>query len=315
MSLRACLAALCLIAGPATADQHFPVKRCVNLGNALDAPREGEWGYTVNEADLDWIAAQGFDTVRLPVRFDAHWRSDRGLDPALLERVDQIIGWARARGMRVIVDFHHFEAIHQDPDTQAPVYRAIWAQLGRHFAGAPGDVIFELLNEPSGALSTDRMIALNAPVLADLRARHPHRWVIVSGGHWGSLPGFREHPDPGPFTALSLHYYDPFDFTHQLAFWVDPPPPARPWGTDTERAQVRADMAEAAARGIPVFLGEFGANDAIPIDARADYTEAVRRAAEAYGIGWCVWALTASFNLRNRDGDWLPGLRDALFGE
>ena len=304
---------LCLmLATPLAA---LPVQRCVNLGNALDAPREGDWGYVVNEPDLDWIAAQGFDTIRLPVRFDAHWQAERGLDPALLARVDQVITWARARGLRVIVDFHHFEGIHLDPDRYAPVYLAIWAELARHFAGAPDDVMLELLNEPNSALTTDRMAALNGQILADLRPLHPNRWVIVSGAHWGSLPGYLEYPDPGPFTAVSVHYYDPFDFTHQNAFWVEDPPPARGWGTARERLQVAEDMARVAARGVPVLLGEFGAYQEIGLPLRTDWTGTVRRAAERHDIGWCIWALEAGFRLRGSGGDWLPGMRDALFGE
>ena len=49
-----------------------PVQRCMNLGGALEAPNEGDWGYTIREKDLEAIKAAGFDTVRLPVRWDVH---------------------------------------------------------------------------------------------------------------------------------------------------------------------------------------------------------------------------------------------------
>jgi aryl-phospho-beta-D-glucosidase BglC (GH1 family) len=38
-----------------------------------------------------------------------------------------------------------------DPDAQAATFRAIWAELSAHFRGAPEGLIFELVNEPSGA--------------------------------------------------------------------------------------------------------------------------------------------------------------------
>ena len=49
-----------------------PVDRCMNLGGALEAPNEGDWGYTIRAEDLETIKAAGFDTVRLPVRWDVH---------------------------------------------------------------------------------------------------------------------------------------------------------------------------------------------------------------------------------------------------
>ena len=39
--MRALILILLLAATPLHA---FPVKRCINLGNALEAPREGDWG-------------------------------------------------------------------------------------------------------------------------------------------------------------------------------------------------------------------------------------------------------------------------------
>ena len=46
--------------------------RGVNLGNALEAPREGEWGIVLEEAFFRLIAEAGFDTVRVPIRWSAH---------------------------------------------------------------------------------------------------------------------------------------------------------------------------------------------------------------------------------------------------
>ena len=44
-----------------------PIKRCMNLGSALEAPQEGEWGYVIRRDDLVRLKDAGFDTVRLPV--------------------------------------------------------------------------------------------------------------------------------------------------------------------------------------------------------------------------------------------------------
>ena len=46
--------------------------RGVNLGNALDAPKEGEWGLTLEEDFFEQIRRAGFKSVRIPIRWSAH---------------------------------------------------------------------------------------------------------------------------------------------------------------------------------------------------------------------------------------------------
>ena len=47
----------------------FEMKRCVNMGNALEAPSGAPWGRLYSQEDSARIAAAGFDTVRIPVRW------------------------------------------------------------------------------------------------------------------------------------------------------------------------------------------------------------------------------------------------------
>ncbi len=289
----------------------FPQTPCINLGNALDAPYEGAWGAPISEADFDWLAAAGFRSLRLPVRFDAGWQGR--IDPALLARVDEVIAQARARGFQVILDLHHFDRLMLDPDTYEDVFVAIWRELAEHFEGHDGALAFELLNEPRDALTTPRALALYQRVIPIIRARHPDRWIIIGGGEMNSLGQMLSLPVPDNRTALTFHYYDPFAFTHQLADWLDADMPAAQWGTAGETAQVRQDMARAAAVDAPVFLGEFGVTEAAPDAQRAAWVETVRRAAEAQGIPWCYWAYRAGFGIIDpATNDWRPGMWHAL---
>jgi endoglucanase len=299
---------LALIATPALA---LPVDRCVNLGNALDAPREGEWGYTITTAHLDWIAAQGFDTVRLPVRFSQGYTNR--IAPPLLARVTQVVEQAQARGLQVIIDVHHFEALMADPGRNGPVLVAIWQELSTHFAGYGAGVIFEIVNEPTENLGTEGAVALYNQIIPIIRAQNPNRWIIIGGGEWSSLEQMMRLGDPGPNVALTFHYYSPWDFTHQNAGWMTDPPPARSWGNSADRAQVLADMTLAGSRNPSVFLGEFGVSMETPPEQRANWTRAIRQAAAANGIGWCVWALSASFPIYDTvTNDWMPGMQSAL---
>jgi endoglucanase len=301
--------------GSAMADpaDDWPVRRCLNIGNVLDAPFEGAWGPAISPHDLDWIAGAGFDTIRLPVRFGAHW--DGRIWPGFLARVTQVIDQAHDRGLRVILDLHHFDELMDDPDTYEPVFVAIWAELSRHFAGYDNRLIFELLNEPRGQVTTARAVRLYQRVLPLIRAEHPDRWVIVGGGNMNNLAELDQLPPLGPRIMPTFHYYDPFDFTHQQSDWTETYLPARDWGTIAEMNRLHADLARAAAHG-PVFLGEFGVVRAADNDARNRWIETTRRAAEEYGISWCYWAYGAGFDLRDFSGyEWYPGLYAALMGD
>jgi endoglucanase len=303
-----------LLAGPAAAQQTGigpGIARCVNLGNALDAPSEGAWGPALTEADLDWVAQAGFDTVRLPVRFSAHWYGR--IEPHVLARVDEVLGWALDRGLNVILDVHHFEEMMRYPAGQEPVLAAIWAELTRHYADAPEGLVFELLNEPNGMLTTAMMIRLNARLVDLIREGQPDRWIVLGGGQWNSLDEMMVLPPAGHREILSFHYYAPFEFTHQLATWVDPVMPAATWGTADDRDAMQSAIARAATAPGPVLLGEFGVYGEAALDQRLDWTGSLRRAAEQKGMAWCVWAYDAGFPVQDRaTGDWLPGMRAAL---
>lgn len=48
----------------------------VNFGNALDAPREGEWGVVLEEEFFDLAKEAGFESIRLPVRWTTHAQAE-----------------------------------------------------------------------------------------------------------------------------------------------------------------------------------------------------------------------------------------------
>src|SRR5438477_12307598 len=72
--------------------------RGVNLGNALEAPKEGEWGVTLKAEYFKAIADAGFNTVRLPVKWSAHAGGEPpyAIDPKFFERIDWCVDQALA---------------------------------------------------------------------------------------------------------------------------------------------------------------------------------------------------------------------------
>jgi endoglucanase len=226
--------------------------RGVNLGNALDAPSEGEWGVTLGEADFPRVRAAGFDHVRLPVRFSAHAAADPpyAIDPAFFARVDWAVAQALANDLAVIVDLHHYEELMKDPDAHAARFVALWRQIAARYRAAPPAVCFELLNEPHDRLTAEKWNVLAEAALHVVRATNPTRTVVLEGVDWASAKNLRDTlrvpDDPG--VVASFHMYQPILFTHQGARWMPsefqttgvrfPGPPPAPLAPSAEATKV-----------------------------------------------------------------------------
>lgn len=300
----------------------FPIRRGVNLGGALEAAYEGEWGYRIQADHLSAIAEAGFDGVRLPVRWDEHAEGRQGyrIDPEILGRVEEIIGQALARGLKVQLDIHHFWRLMEQPQGYAPHVAQLWRQIAEHFRSAPPDLIFEVLNELNGGYWTgQRTTALYQDSIVAIRESNPDRLIVVGPPDWNSINGLEGWSMPqGSNLALTVHYYEPHNFTHQNGEWLeDPPDFGRTWGNSGDLAQVREHFARAAdwakERDLPLQLGEFGVNRSLSAEQRARWLRAVRETCEAHSIGWCVWDFATTFEIFNQArGAFIPELRAAL---
>jgi endoglucanase len=233
-------------------DEPSPLGRGVSFGGALDddRPGAGEW---LGDAHVDAVCAAGFDTVRLPVKWSAHQaaKPPYAVDPAFAGRVDRMVEAAIARGLRVVLDVHHFDALSDRDDVGDELrFLALWDQIARRHASAGPDLWFELLNEPHGAMGAERWNRLLAEALAVVRAVRPARGVIAGPVRWNvvdALPGLRLPDDRR--LGVTVHYYTPFRFTHQGAHWLDGAEGwlGTRWGTAEDHARVRADLETAAA--------------------------------------------------------------------
>lgn len=298
----------------------LPFGRCINMGNHLEPPQEGAWGRAIADDDFKVIAKAGFATVRLPVRWSGHLDAAGRIDPAFLQRVQRVVSLARAAGLNVIIDDHNFDALMAAPEANRDKLALIWRQVGRAFADTPREhVWFEIENEPHDKLGNSNLVATLSPALAAIRESNPDRPVIVGGEFWSGVSSLAtlQLPDD-PHLVPTFHYYEPFDFTHQGATWVEPVRPlGRVYGGEADKAMLAGDVAKVRAyiarTGKTPLLGEFGAIDKAPLEQRVAYAKAVRTAFDAIGVATCSWAYTNTFPLYDSKAkQWLPGMLEAV---
>src|SRR5262249_14444537 len=108
--------------------------RGMNLGNALEAPKEGEWGITLNENDFRQIKPAGFDSVRIPIRWSTHAEKEAPftIERDFFERVDWAVDQALGRGLKAIINVHHYDEIMKEPDRHRERFLGLWGQIAEH---------------------------------------------------------------------------------------------------------------------------------------------------------------------------------------
>ena len=304
-----------------TAGIHIPVGKCVNMGNMLEAPNEGEWGRAIADDDFTIIKAAGFDSVRIPVRWSAHalTAAPYTIEPAFLARVQHVVDLATDADLGVILNMHHYEELFVSPSAHAARFAALWDQIADAFAPAPDNVWFELINEPNNNLNDSNLLSVLDPALANVRASNPTRPVIVGGQNWSGVDSLATLTLPSdPYVVPTIHTYDPFDFTHQGADWVTPTPAlGRVFGSAADYAQLEDNLQKVrdyvTRTGRVPFVGEYGAIDHpdVPLSERIKYYSTMSSAYASIGIQTCAWGYSNTFRLRD-GGDWLPGMLDAI---
>jgi len=281
----------------------FDTKRCMNMGNALDAPSEGQWGHTLKAESFKVVAEAGFDTVRIPVRWSAYTGGapDYKIKESFFRRVTEVIDQALANNLQVILNVHHFEDLNEDPEANTDKFVKLWGQIAPRYKNLPDSVYFEVVNEPNGKFSGEIMRSIVKQGFDKIRESNPTRILIMGGDDWSSIRSINTIPAiQDPNQVYTFHYYDPFKFTHQKTSWTDLKNSSTvKWGSSSDINEIKAAAEYAAAvqkdTGIPLFLGEIGANEKAPYQDVVTYTGETRKIFEDAGISWCVWNFTATF--------------------
>jgi endoglucanase len=249
-----------LLASAATA-QALEFKRGLNLDiwiewfdipDMINKPRfldiYPEWRRSVSAAQLDAIAAAGFDFVRMPLEPAALLGVAPDKQKRMLNDVRATVEDLLDRKLNVIVDLHTIPRKETDLGVDGIISKAeiftryldLVSAMGTVLQGLdPDRVAFELMNEPThdceaieaghSPLWAEQLIRLHAAArkaTADLP-------LVLSGACWGGVGGLIAL-DPARVAddnvIWSFHSYEPFLATHQGAGWVGDDPAA--WFAD-----------------------------------------------------------------------------------
>jgi endoglucanase len=310
-----------------SAQHNAALGRGINLGNALEAPNEGEWGVRLKAEYFTKIKQAGFDSVRIPVRWSNHagHGAPYAIDAKFLARVDWAIGQALKNRLVPVLNMHHYDEIFKDPDGHRQRFLGLWKQISEHYKSFSPALVFELLNEPHENLTAEKWNALLAEAIRIVRRTNPTREIVVGPTGWNSINdlGKLNLPETDRHLIVTVHYYNPFHFTHQGAEWAGAE--AQRWlgtrwtASPGERREVVKDLDKARAWGVahhrPIYLGEFGAYNKADLSSRARWTRFVAESALERKMSFAYWEFCSGFGAYDPKSDtWIEPLKVALVG-
>lgn len=271
--------------------------RGINLGTIFDNPVT-EW----EDGFLDLVKNAGFDHIRLPIRWDDQERSLKedpyNIDESFILEIQRVVDLAISKGLPVIINMHNYNPLYEKPEEEEARFLNMWGQIAEYFQHYdPSWLLFEPLNEPQDKLTPDKWNDLLVKALAKIREKNPNRAVLIGTADWGGIGELENLELPvDPNLILTIHYYEPFNFTHQGQEWMENPLPAGVTWNDTqdERDAVNEHFARIESyrkdhNNIPVHIGEFGAFYPSDIDSRVLWATYVSNKTRLSGYSFSYW--------------------------
>lgn len=316
----------------------------INLGNTLEAcdnnvgiktnaplSYETYWGQPkTTQAIIDGMKAAGFDTIRIPVAWMTNathlYEGDYTIDAGYMDRVEEVVRYARKAGMYVIINDHWDGGWYgmfgsESAETRAlamEAYKGMWQQIAERFRDYSDYLIFESANEELGGrfdensplycsdsvvtyLTDDERYALtneiNQTFVDVVRAtggNNATRFLLIAGYSTNidqtCDDRFQMPKDTaGSKLMVSVHYYDPWSYCGASSAAS-----ATKWGkvSDYEYLdQQLAKMTKFTEAGYGVVIGEYGAlpgSDGLKDNTLAYHT-AFLDACTKYNLTNCLW--------------------------
>jgi endoglucanase len=235
--------------------------------------------------------------------------------------MDWAIDQALANQLLVILDFHDDLAISPDPAGKRKEFLDCWTAIAEHSKARPDTVLFEILNEPASKFTRASWNEYWRAALAIIRRSNPERTVIIGPANWngvGELNNLTLPADDQNIIA-TVHYYNPFPFTHQGTPWTGQKDKTGvTWaGTESEMKAVETDLAKvidwSKQNKRPIYVGEFGTYEKADMRSRIAWTGLVARQFEKQGWSWGFWQFADNFAVFDmRSQKWVEPIRVAL---
>ncbi len=285
-------------------------KKGVNLGGWLSQCVHTEEHYDtfIGAEDIKRIASWGVDHVRLPIDYNLIENDDGSVKESGYSYIDNAVKWCRENNLNIIIDLHKTAGFSFDKgenesgffesETLQERFYKLWERLAERYAVSDNTVSFELLNEVTEQSYAGTWNRIIRRCISGIRKSAPDTIILV-GGYWQNSPDAVPELDV-PYddkVVYNFHCYDPLEFTHQGAYWVEGMKPDFRMSFDESGVTPEFFMkrferaAEAAEKnGTVLYCGEYGVIDLASPEDTLKWFKAINEAFEKMGISRAAWS-------------------------
>ena len=304
--------------------------RGVNLGGWMsqcDYSAERLDGF-ITEPDFERIARWGFDHVRS--RIDSHvlQNEDGSMKEDGLRRIDRALALCEKYGLRAVLDLHKTQGFSFDAaegeegffasEKYQAFFYAVWECFAARYSAMFERVAFELLNEVTEETYLPAWKRISAECIRRIRALAPQTVILLGSYHHNSAKTLEALDAPQDERVLyNFHCYEPIEFTHQGAHWMESLKDRRGVGAEACGVSERffedflaSAFAKAEREGAELYCGEYGVIDVVPPEEALKWFRALHAVLERHGVSRAVWSYKQmDFGLSDAR---LDGVRDEL---
>jgi hypothetical protein len=226
------------------------------------------------------------------------------IDPEFMDTIKWAVDRAVANELPVVLNIHHYNEIMENPAAHKERFLALWDQISTEFQNHTQNLYFEILNEPVGNLTPALWNLYLHEGLAKIREKNPDRMVIIGTANWGGIDALPQLllPDD-PNIILTIHYYNPPEFTFQGDETVGSYPAGVTWGTTAQMNAMRNDMniikQYAEENNVPVYIGEFGVSEHADETSKLLWIGFLRDIFDEYEFSSAYWKYCTEFGIYN----------------
>jgi len=228
----------------------------------------------VTREDIQFIKAQGFNSVRVPL----HWKFFQTDDAEGFRLLDRVVEWSREAGLYLILDLHAAEGgqtgtniddghgypwLMKDAGMQQRTVE-LWTRIAKHYRKSATVLGYDLLNEPIPNYPGYEVLhpalePLYKRIATGIRSVDKNHILILGGAEWDGDFSVFGPPFDGN-TIYQLHKY-----------WMG-----------VNQATLAPFIAYREKYKVPIWLGESGENT-------DEWVARFRGLLETNAIGWAFW--------------------------
>ena len=164
----------------------------------------------ITKNDIDFIASQGANTIRLPFNYklftDEDYMGQTGQKDGYA-RIDSVVSWCKANGLYLILDMHDcpggqtgdniddsygYPWLFENRESQQ-LFCDIWREIASRYSQETTILGYELMNEPIAHYfaNKDSLYTILQPlykqVVKAIREVDPNHIILLGGAHWNSF--------------------------------------------------------------------------------------------------------------------------------